>query len=598
MAKRLLRSEVPVEMTWDLTDLFKTREEWQKGLKDLEGDIGNITAFKGRSCESGKTLLECVLQIEKAYIKIIQLGTYASLKQAGDGTDPVNQEDSMVFDAINTKVQAAASFLDSEIVALSDKQFNNLLQEEGLEVFKIYLKDIHDKKQYMLTPETEQVLASLGELTESPYRIYSISKAADMKFDSFVNEKGEELPNSFALFESKYEQSESKVVRENAYASFVKTLKQYVNTYAAVYSTEVKKQVAEAKLRGHKSTEEMLLVDQKVSLEMYENQLNIIYKELAPHMQRYAKLKQKLLGLDKICFHDLKAPINAGVDMPATFESVKQTILEGLEVMGEEYQSMLKTAFDSRWIDYSDNVGKSTGAFCSSPYGVHPYVLATFTNNMRSAFLLAHELGHAGHFYYANNEQRVFNTRPSMYFVEAPSTMNELLVGQHLIKKYDTPEMKRWVILQLLGTYYHNFVTHLLEGEFQRRVYRAAEKGVSLTAKMLCETKLAVIKGFWGDSVDIDDAAGMTWMRQPHYYMGLYPYSYSAGLTASTAIAQQISEEGQPAVDRWTKVLKAGGTLTPHGLLKLAGLDMTTPEPIRKAVNYVGGLITELEELF
>ncbi len=596
--KRLMRAEVPAEMTWDLRDLFTTREEWQEGLKALDAEIAKISDYQGRSCENGKTLLECLLLIEKTYIKLIHLGTYARLKQAGDGTDPINQEDSMTFGIVATKAQAAMSFLESEVVALNQEDFDKLFSEKELEEFRLYLTDIHDKKKHMLSPETEQVLAALGELTGAPYRIYSVSKAADMKFDSFLNENGEELPNSFALFESRYEQSASKVIRENAYASFVKTLKQYVNTYAAVYATEVRKQVAEQKLRSYESTAHMLLHDQKVTLQMYENQLNIIYNELAPHMQRFAKLKQRLLGLDKIRFCDLKAPIDAGVSIPATYENVKDTIIEALGIMGEEYQNMLKTAFEKRWIDYSDNVGKSTGAFCSSPYGVHPYVLVTFQDNMRSAFLLAHELGHAGHFFYANSAQRVFNTRPSRYFIEAPSTMNEMLVAQHLMKKYNDPKMKRWIILQLMGTYYHNFVTHLLEGEFQRRVYAAAEKGVSLTAKMLCETKLAVIKGFWGDAVDIDDDASMTWMRQPHYYMGLYPYTYSAGLTASTAIAQQIAEEGQPAVDRWIKVLKAGGTLKPHELLEVAGIDMTNPEPIKKAVAYVGGLITQLEELF
>ncbi|MCG8485276.1 MAG: M3 family metallopeptidase, partial [Clostridia bacterium] len=222
----------------------------------------------------------------------------------------------------------------------------------------------------------------------------------------------------------------------------------------------------------------------------------------------------------------------------------------------------------------------------------------TYTGTMRSAFTLAHELGHGGHFFYANKEQRLFDVRPSLYFVEAPSTMNERLLAQKKKKKGADSKMKQWVIIQLLGTYYHNFVTHLLEAEFQRRIYNLAEQEVALTANMLCNTKQTVLQEFWSDAVEISRADGMTWMRQPHYYRGLYPYTYSAGLTASTAIAQQINEEGQPAIDRWLKVLKAGGTLSPEELMKLAGIDMTNPEPIRTAVAYVGSLIDELERLY
>jgi oligoendopeptidase F len=217
---------------------------------------------------------------------------------------------------------------------------------------------------------------------------------------------------------------------------------------------------------------------------------------------------------------------------------------------------------------------------------------------MRGAFVLAHELGHAGHFYLANKNQRIVNTRPSTYFVEAPSTMNELLLAQHLLKNTEDKRMKRWIILQLLGTYYHNFVTHLLEGEFQRRIYRLADKNVPLTEKVLSEQKGEVLSAFWGDSVELDEGASLTWMRQPHYYMGLYPYTYSAGLTASTAVAQKIQEEGQPVVESWLDVLRAGGTLKPNDLLKKAGVDMSQPEPIRAAVAFVGSLVDQLEKSY
>ena len=273
-------------------------------------------------------------------------------------------------------------------------------------------------------------------------------------------------------------------------------------------------------------------------------------------------------------------------------------MLEALKIMGPEYAEIMRQGLENRWVDRADNLGKRSGAFCSSPYGAHPYIMMTWNNSMRNAFTLAHELGHAGHFVLAGRNQSISNTRPSRYFIEAPSTMNEMLLSKHILEKSDNDRMRRWVILQSLGTYYHNFVTHILEGELQRRVYALAEKGTPITAKLLCEQNLELLAAFWGDSVELDEGAGLTWMRQPHYYMGLYPYTYSAGLTASTAASLMIQEEGQPAVDRWLSALKAGGTLKPIDLMKLGNVDMSTSEPISKAVAYVGSLIDELEKSF
>lgn len=597
-AKRLKRSEVPKEMTWDLTTLFESREVWLKKLKETAPKIEEINKYQSTVCENGERLLEVLKLYEKLSIEMVQLGTYARLKQAGDGTDTQNQEDVMAFAQVNVKYAVIASFIESEIIALSDDKFEELFEVEELNIFKKYLKDIHDKKEHSLAPEAEQVLAKMSELMNAPLSIYGTSKAADLEFEPFVDSEGNELPNSFALFEGKYEAQADTVLRRNAYDSFVKTLERYKNTYAAVYGTEVRKQVALSNLRGYESVTEMLLDSQDVTIEMYENQLDVIFNELAPHMRKYAEMKKEQLGLDEIRFCDLKAPMPTDYNAPVTMDKVREIIVNALGVMGEDYQNMINRAFDERWIDYGDNIGKSTGAFCSSPYGSHPFILVTYTGTMRSAFLLSHELGHAGHFYNANREQRIFNTRPSTYFVEAPSTMNEMLVAQYLLEESDDKTLKQFVIINLLGTYYHNFVTHLLEGEFQRRVYESAQAGVALTAKWLCSTKLAILREFWGDAVHIDEAAGMTWMRQPHYYMGLYPYTYSAGLTVSTLVSQDIAKEGQPAVDRWLQVLKAGGTLKPLELGKLAGVDMSSKEPIERAVAHVGSLIDELGELY
>lgn len=597
--KRLNRSEVPEELTWKLTDLFPSDDAWKDELLKIERELSEIAAFKGRLHEGANVLLECLTMQEKIMQRLNQAAAYTHLKKSEDLTNPINQANASKMAALQAKINAGLSFIQSEIHDLPEAFIETYIKnEKELEPFRKMLTEILERKPYKLLPETEEALAVLSEVYGAPYKIFGMAKLADMQFEPIQNREGKELANSFALYEGRYMFSPDTDIRRQAFDSFVNTLQNYKNTIAAAYETEVKKQVAMSRLRGYESVTHMLLQPQSVTLDMYHNQLDVIKRELAPHMRRYAGLKKRMLGLDEMRFCDLQAPLDHGFNPKTTFADAKNMIVEALQVMGPEYAQAMQTALTERWVDLADNIGKSTGAFCSSPYGVHPYILMTWTDTMRDVFTLAHELGHAGHFYFANRHQRIMNVRPSLYFIEAPSTMNEMLLAQHLFSKTNDPKMKRWVINQLMGTYYHNFVTHLIEGEYQRRVYQLAEQGHALTASVLSEQTSEVLSEFWGGEVVLDEGASLTWMRQPHYYMGLYPYTYSAGLTASTIVSQMIKREGQPAVDRWLNVLKAGGTMKPLDLLKNAGVDMSTDESIRQAVEYVGSLVDELEMLY
>ncbi len=592
------REEVPLDQTWNLRDLYDSTEAWEQELEAVQKDLSNVTRYKGRVVADAKTLLACLKDKDALTERVAKVMTYASLKQSEDGTNPENQANSTRVGGMLSTFSASTSFLQSEILQMDEETIKTYIgKEPELAEFQKTLLDVLETKPHKLSPEAEEVLSAFSEVHNAPYMIYQRSLISDMKFQSFKTDDGQEHPLSFNSF-SNYEGSANTELRRKAYYSYIETLKQYKNTYAATYATEVKKQVVEARLRNYESVTDMLLHDQQVTREMYHNQLDVIQQELAPHMRRYAKLKQRVLGLEKMQFCDLKAPLDPGFNPEITYEEASKLILESLEVMGPEYMEIMEEGLNNRWVDLADNVGKGSGAFCSSPYGVHPYILMTWSDSMRNAYTLAHELGHAGHFRLAGRYQRISNTRPSRYFVEAPSTMNEMLLSQHILSKPNDERMRRWVILQSLGTYYHNFVTHILEGELQRRIYGLADSGTPITANVLCEQKKGLLSEFWGDAVELDEGAGLTWMRQPHYYMGLYPYTYSAGLTASTAAAKKIQEEGQPAVDRWLSALKAGGTLKPLELMQLAGVDMTTPEPIKTAVAYVGSLVDELEGSF
>ena len=596
---RLRRNEVPVEQTWNLSDLFATPAAWEAEAKSLQAELQTVAQYKGRLAEGAATLAAALRAYEALLERGVRWGTYAELVLAGDGSDPENQGMAAKSAALMAQFEAATAFLKSEILALPEGQVEAWMDADpDLSVYKPYLEQILIERPHMLHPETEEALAALGEVTGAPFITYERARSSDMTFEPITTPDGRTQPVSFALYEDELEISADTAVRRAAFDSFARGLAAYQNTLASTFATEVKKNVVMARLRRYESATHMLLAPHRIDHAVYHNLLDVIQSELAPHMRRYARLRKRVLGLDEMRYCDIEAPLDPEYSPSVTREEAGRLVLDALSVMGPEYRAIIERALSERWVDWADNVGKQAGAFCTSPYGAHSYVLLTFTGQMRSAFTLAHELGHAGHFELANRNQRLLNVEPALFFVEAPSTMNELLLADHILKGTDDRRMRRWVIMQLLMTYHHNFVRHLLEAELQRRIYEQAEKGTPVTAKLLSETKGAILERFWGGEVVIDEGARLTWMRQPHYYMGLYPYTYSAGLTCGTAVAQRIKEEGKPAAEQWLEVLKAGGSLPPMELMAKAGVDMTKPDPIRKAVAYVGSLIDELEASF
>ncbi|WP_217593579.1 oligoendopeptidase F [Cohnella sp. GbtcB17] len=596
---RITRESAPEELTWNLKDLYADQAAWEAALAEIEGLLPALEAYRGKLTEGACTVAECLQAQETLQVKLVRVSTYARLQQAQDGTNPEYQANAARAGDLISAVNARLAFIRSELLHMPDGLLERYLEEEpALGVYRKSLQDLLRTKPYALSPDTEAALAALGEVLGSPYTVYQRSKLSDMTFAPVKDGAGAEKPVSFALFEADYEESPDPVLRRAAFESFTRTLTTYRHTIAAAYATEVKKQTVLSRLRGYPSVTHMLLEPQEVERRLYDNVIDTIRVELAPAMRRFAKLKERVLGLNRIRFSDLKAPLDPSFSPPVTIEEAGRLVKEALAVMGTEYSDIIHAALTERWVDYADNIGKSTGAFCSSPYGAHSYVMLTWTNTMRSAFFLAHELGHAAHFMLAAQSQRYVNFKSSMFFIEAPSTLNELLLARHIVRQSEDPRLKRWVLLQLMNTYCHNFVTHLLEADMQRRVYEVAELGTPLTAAKLTALKEAVLREFWGDAVEQDPGAGLTWMRQPHYYMGLYPYTYAAGLTVSTQVAATIEAEGRPAVDRWLRVLKAGGTHSPLELARLAGVDMSNPAPIRAAVGYVSSIVDELERMF
>ncbi len=590
-----MRKDVDVNLTWDLTAIFKTEEDYEAAVKKSQELTDEIKKeFKGK-LNSAANINACLDQLREFYQLAILTGTYSYLAVAVDQTNVENQSRQMKLANIGSNLESRLSFIDSEIIQVDESIIKEAIKDSKEN--KGYLEDILRRKKHALHPEVERTLSALSPVLGSPYAIYNRAKLADMDFGTFMVD-GKEYPLSFVLFEGEWEYEKDTKIRRAAFEAFSKKLREYQHTIAGTYQTQVQKEKTLSTLRGFDSVIDSLLFPQEVDRELYNRQIDLIMEHLAPHMRKFAKLLQRIHGLDEMTFADLKLDVDPDFEPEITVEESRKYIEGALSVLGEDYLEAVNRAYDERWIDFVQNKGKSTGAFCSSPYGAHPYILISWTERMREVFVLAHELGHAGHFYLAHQNQNIFDSRPSLYFIESPSTMNEMLMANYLMKNTDDKRMKRWVLSSMISrTYYHNFVTHLLEAHYQREVYNIIDAGGSIHAAKLNELKRATLEKFWGDTVKINDGAELTWMRQPHYYMGLYPYTYSAGLTIATEVSKRILTEGQAALDDWKNVLKAGGTKTPVELAKMAGVDITTDKPLLNTIEHIGNIIDDIIRL-
>ncbi|SFA99677.1 oligoendopeptidase F [Clostridium frigidicarnis] len=589
------RKDVDKSLTWDLTAIYATEEQYNLAVKDLKELVWEIEKdYKGK-LNTPESINDCLDKIRKVNQLMHLTSYYGNLAVSVDHTDNENQDRFMKFMNIEADIGSRLSFIDSEIIQGDENVIDNAISQSKEN--KNYLNDIKRNKAHALHPEVERVLAALSGTLESPYNIYERATLADMNFKDFTVD-GVEYPLSFGLFEDEWEYDNDTKVRRSAFEAFSSKLREYQNTVAAAYQTQVQREKTMATLRGFDSVIDSLLFTQNVDKELYNRQIDLIMEKLAPHMRKYAKLLKKIHKIEEMTFADLKLAVDPGYEPDVTVEESKKYIEGALSILGEDYLEIIKKAYDERWIDFVQNKGKSTGAFCATPYGSHPFVLISWTDKMKEVFVLAHELGHAAHFYLCNQSQNIFDTGVSTYFVESPSTMNEILMANYLMKVNDNPRFRRWVLSTMIGcTYYHNFVTHLLEATYQREVYNIIDQGGSVQATTLNEIKKDVLEKFWGEDVKIIDGAELTWMRQPHYYMGLYSYTYSAGLTIATEVSKRILKEGQPAIDDWRAVLEAEGTKTPVELAKMAGVDITTEKPLLDTIEYIGNIIDEIVKL-
>jgi oligoendopeptidase F len=603
----LHRNDVPIHETWNLDDIFPSVDAWQAEVEYLARDFKALgrTGWSLNPDTDAQALLDCLKRRDELSGRMSRVSSYASMRYTEDSTDSGNQMMMGRASILWTDANEVFTSLRTEIIGLPAGAVERFLDEEpAMAPFRNYVQGIMAIARYQLHPDAEAALATVSDTLSIPDALYNTITSADLKFRPVLDKDGKEVPISLFSYMTQIETSPDTTLRRNAYQSLVEGLTPYQHGLAGTLGGHVRANVSLAKLRGYPSVFDMLLTESqgfdadRVPVAVFDQVLDIIQKELAPHMQRYARLRKRVLGLDKLLFSDVKAPLDVEFDPHVTFDEAGDIITGAVGVLGDEYQATMRKAFTDRWVYRGNNAGKGMIAYATGVPGAHGYVFYPWGGNLFDVVLLGHELGHAVHIDFALRYQPPTNMFSSSFYIESPSTFTEHLIVQHLRKTSDDPALHRWTNMYLMMSYHHNFVTHVLEAELLRRLYRLAEAGSPLTTAIISATKADILASFWGDTIDLDEGSSLTWMRQPHYYMGLYPYTYAVGMAASTVLAQRIQTEGKTLGAQWVEVLKQGGSKTSLDLFPMVDIDMASPEVIRQAVAHVGSIVDELERSF
>ncbi len=591
MEKIKKRSEIEEKLKWNINALYNTEKDYEDDLNKLVNLSKDFKKKYENNLKDEKTILQAMDVFEEIQILIDYTINYVSLTQSVDMTDDESNRRSGKFDMIISEVFGDLSFFESELSTLDV----SLLEKcrDGNPYFKSYFEDLILEKPHILSKEVEETLSKLNLVLETPLTGYDNTKLVDMSFEDFEID-GKNYEMSFVKFENEYQLEPNTKVRRKAYENFAQTLDKYKHTVATYYNTQVQKEKILSKMRGYDSIFDYLLFKQKVTREMYDRQIDLIMKHLAPVMRKYAQLIKKEHNLDKVTFADLKLPLYSDYAPTITIDEAKKYVLGALAKLGDEYLSIAEKYDEERWVDFAQNIGKSTGGFCASPYKKQPFILLSWSGLLSEVFTLVHEIGHGVHFRLSQQQNSTFSQEPSLYLVEAPSTLNEMLLTGYLIEESKDEKFKKWALSCMIeNTYYHNFVTHLLEADYQRKVYKLVDSGESVNAYILCDLMEETYRDFFGEDIDLTGAK-YTWMRQPHYYDGLYSYTYSAGLVVSTVVSQNILSGKQEYAKNWIEFLKSGGEKNPVELCKVAGVDITTDSALMETIGFISKTVDEI----
>ena len=584
------RSEFPENELWDLTALYQDQEDFLRAIEKAREDIQKFVRDYQGNLSTCEDFERAFTELEQIYIQISHIGNYGFMPQTTDFGDESFAQIAQAAMEFETEANVALSFFDDALVGADEAVLEKLGQEPHL---TSAIRQAKIKKAHYLGADVEKALTNLGEVFYSPQDIYTKMRAGDFAMADFEVD-GKVYKNSFVTYENFYQNHENAEIREKSFRSFSEGLRQHQNTAAAAYLAQVKSEKLLADMKGYDSVFDYLLAEQEVDHSMFDRQIDLIMSEFAPVAQKYLKHVAKVNGLEKMTFADWKLDLDSELNPEVSIDDAYDLVMKSVEPLGQEYCQEVARYKEERWVDFAANAGKDSGGYAADPYRVHPYVLMSWTGRMSDVYTLIHEIGHSGQFIFSDNHQSYFNAHMSTYYVEAPSTFNELLLSDYLERQFDNPRQKRFALAhRLTDTYFHNFITHLLEAAFQRKVYTLIEEGGTFGASKLNAIMKEVLTEFWGDAVEIDDDAALTWMRQAHYYLGLYSYTYSAGLVISTAGYLHLKNDENGARD-WLELLKSGGSKTPLESAMIIGADISTDKPLRDTIQFLSDTVDQI----
>lgn len=590
------REDIPTAYIWNLESIFPTNDAWEQQYRSLQKRLPELEALKGTLARSGQALLH-VMQKRDAFAEELErLYVYTSMRRDQDTTNGTYQAMAERATQLAVRASTITSYIEPEILALSQETLDLFLQETpALALYEQQLQDLSRKRPHVRSAEVEAVLAAAGEVTGAPEDIFSMLDNADLKLPMITNEEGQEVPLTKGNY-LKFIRSTDRRVRKEAFDALHSTFFKQRNTIAATLSGQVKTDLFYTRQRGYATCRERALFRNNIPVSVYDNLLSTIGQHI--HLlNRYMKLRKRMLGLQELHMYDLYVPIVEEKNDEVSYEKARDTVIAALAPLGENYIQTLTQAFSQRWIDVYETPGKRGGAYSGGAYGTYPFILLNFQDKRDSMYTLAHELGHSMHSYFTRTNQPYQYGDYTIFVAEVASTLNEGLLTEYLLK-HTTDTATRLAILNhsledLRGTLFRQ----TMFAEYEQKIHHHAEQDEPLTADILSEMYMALNEKYYGRETVIDDLIGIEWARIPHFYYNFYVYQYATGISAASALVQQILQEGQPAVDRYLKFLSSGSSDYSINLLKKAGVDMTTPEPVRIALRLFESHLSQMEAL-
>ena len=589
------RSDIPVEDTWALEDIYPTDEAWEQELLTLEDDKAELVSYAGRLSESGQTLYRYLDRMEKTNRKAASLANYAMRRSDEDTRNATYQAMTGRFMSVAVALDSECSFESPEIMAIPEETLEGFYQEcPELEHFRRYLTDLRRRKAHVLSAAEEKLMAAAGEMAQTPINTFSAFINADLKFPDAVDEEGKSRALSQASFIT-YQEGADRVLRKNSYENLYGTLQSFRNTAASLLNAQAKQLQFFADARGYDSALDASLDLNNVPVSVYTNLIDTVHANI-DKMHRYVRLRKKLLGVDELHFYDVYAQLVPNSGEKISFADAKQTVYDALAPLGEDYRAVLKEAFDNRWIDVYENEGKRAGAYAAS-IPVHPFVLLNYTGTLDAQFTLAHEMGHALHSYLSAKNQSFIDSQYVIFVAEVASTCNEALLMEHLLDKTTDKKARAALINHFLEQFKGTLYRQTMFAEFEMNIGRMAGEGQTLTAEVLSNEYRRLNELYFGPDMVVDDQIAVEWARIPHFYFDYYVFQYATGYSTAIALSKRILAEGESAVKDYLTFLSGGCSKSPIDLLKGAGVDMTSPEPVNQALELFGKLLDEMEAL-